>query len=68
MTTTSHLQSINDFYSSFDESFKFSAYKIRKSSNDRYKFFKQIHFTAGDKQQFWLYRNKTPIYNYQLGN
>ena len=60
-TTTSHLQVIPDYFNSIEDSFKLSSYKVRKCSNKRYKYFKQVHYTAGDLQQFFKYRNITNL-------
>ena len=36
-------------------------------TNERYPHFKQLHFTAGDQEQFFKYRNKTPCLANQSG-
>ena len=36
-------------------------------TNERYPHFKQLHFTAGDQEQFLKYRNKTPCLANQSG-
>lgn len=57
MTTTSHLQTKPDFYNSKHECDKKK--KDIHTTNARYgkKNFKQTHFTAGDEEQFQLYRD-----------
>lgn len=57
MTTTSHLQKIPDFFTSPDECVK--AEKQHIQTNLRYKNFDQTHFTAGDIEQFQLYKDPT---------
>lgn len=54
-TTTDKFQVLPDFYMSSDEckNLKFV------NTNSRYSYFKQIHFTAGDEDQFESYRNAT---------
>lgn len=54
--TTSHFQIKPDFYT-IEEC---KNYKKKVNTNPRYPFFNQTHFTAGDKEQFEKYRNKTP--------
>ena len=56
MTSTSHLQTQPESYSSIEECKKF---KKNIPSNSRYKNFKQTHFTAGDIDQFEEYRDMT---------
>ena len=56
MTSTSHLQTQPESYSSIEECKKF---KKNIPSNPRYKNFKQTHFTAGDIDQFEEYRDMT---------
>ena len=57
MTTTSHLQKIPDFFTSPDDCVK--AEKQHIQTNSRYKNFDQTHFTAGDIEQFHLYKDPT---------
>lgn len=59
-----------DFYNSIEECEK--AHYNRQTSNSRYKFFKQKHFTAGDENQFLENKNENtnmkgdiPEINYQ---
>jgi hypothetical protein len=55
MTTTDQFQTLPDFFMSEGEC-KLS--KETKSSNPRYEKFKQTHFTAGDIDQFYLYKHQ----------
>lgn len=57
MSTTSHLQTLPDFYSTIKECEESNRKKVL--TNIRYKNFTQTHFTAGDKFQFEEYRDKT---------
>ena len=57
MTTTDHFQKLPDYYTSLKDCAEFKWKKER--TNPRYKHFKQRHFTAGDKDQFYEYRNMT---------
>ena len=50
MTTTDHLQVLPDFYITDN-----SPVREYVNTNPRYKRFNQIHFTAGDEQQFLMY-------------
>ena len=52
MTTTCHLQILPDYYTTLPP----RDTKHRPNTNPRYKRFNQIHFTAGDEQQFNNYR------------
>lgn len=54
-TTTSQYQQKPDYFSSAEECLE--AEKQRVTTNPRYKFFKQTHFTAGDIEQFEQYRD-----------
>lgn len=56
MTTTSFLQKYPNYYSSFEECENFNKNYNKEQSNNRYKNFTQIHFTAGDEDQFNMYR------------
>ncbi len=56
MTTTSFLQKYPDYYSTFEECDNFNKNYNKEQSNNRYKNFTQIHFTAGDEDQFNMYR------------
>lgn len=56
-TTTSQFQVKPDFYLSVDECL--ASDKKIVNTNPRYKFFNQTHFTAGDTEQFHLYRDTT---------
>ena len=53
MTSTEHLQSQPDSYASLED-----AVKLYKQTNKRYSRFKQVHFTAGDDEQFQSFRSK----------
>lgn len=57
MTTTQHLQKFPEFFNSIQE-FKNADHDIRQT-NPRYSNFLQGHFTAGDSQQFQIYRDKS---------
>jgi hypothetical protein len=52
MTTTESYQKIPNFFLKKEE-------VVRKQTNPRYPNFDQIHFTAGDIDQFEMYRDKT---------
>lgn len=54
-TTTSTFQQKPDFYISRDDCVK--SYHNTIQTNKRYKNFNQTHFTAGDEEQFQLYRH-----------
>lgn len=54
-TTTAHLQKYPDFYETKEECTRNTS-KHRENSNQRYKTFCQVNFTAGDEEQFTLYR------------
>ena len=56
MTTTSFLQKYPDYYNSIEECVLFTKNYNKLQSNDRYKNFCQINFTAGDIEQFEKYR------------
>ena len=56
MTTTSFLQKYPDYYNSTKECILFTKNYNKLQSNDRYKNFCQINFTAGDIEQFEKYR------------
>ncbi len=55
-TTTSHLQACPDVWSSPED---YRANHRETQTNARYASFRQTHFTAGDAEQFELYRDKT---------
>lgn len=55
-TTTSLFQKYPDYYNSIEECDNFNKNYDKEQSNLRYKNFKQIHFTAGDEEQFEQYR------------
>jgi hypothetical protein len=55
MTTTDKFQKYPDYYQSIEECK--NQVKIKKSSNPRYKSFTQLHFHAGDEEQFQEYRD-----------
>jgi len=55
MTTTSSFQKYPDYYNSPEECNLFNKNYDKEPSNPRYKNFKQIHFTAGDEEQFQKY-------------
>ena len=55
-TTTEHLQTGPEYYSSWEE-YNTQKYN-RKNSNSRYSSYNQTHFTVGDEDQFEEYRNK----------
>lgn len=55
MTTTSSFQKYPDYYNSTEECNLFSKNYNKEPSNPRYKNFKQVHFTAGDEEQFQKY-------------
>ena len=57
MTTTSYLQIYPDYYECKEECDSFNTNYNKESNNIRYKNFKQIHFTAGDEDQFQTYRH-----------
>jgi len=54
--TTAHLHIRPDYYPSIEECAK--AKYDRKRSNPRYKGFCQAHFTAGDEEQFQMWRDR----------
>lgn len=56
-TTTSQYQKNPDYFSTAEECTQAERQKV--STNPRYKFFKQTHFTAGDIDQFEQYRDAT---------
>ena len=58
MTTTSSFQKYPDYYNSIEDCNLFSKNYNKEPTNPRYKNFKQVHFTAGDEEQF-----KKNIYN-----
>ena len=62
MSTTQHLQIYPDYYNNRD---KCKSWKKKVFTNPRYKNFNQTHFTAGDREQFDVYKhsknNPTPI-------
>lgn len=66
MTTTSFLQNYPDYYNSVEECVSFTKNYNKIQSNHRYKNFSQINFTAGDIEQFEMYRytknNKNEIF------
>lgn len=53
-TTTQHMQSGPDYYSSGEE----CKHIRRENTNPRYSSFQQTHFTAGDEEQFIKYKNE----------
>jgi hypothetical protein len=55
MTTTSHFQKNPDYYMNIEDCKNRPTY----NTNPRYKFFKQTIFTAGDEQQFEMYRDRS---------
>lgn len=55
MTTTSSFQKYPDYYNSPEECNLFTKNYNKEPSNPRYKNFKQVHFTAGDEEQFQKY-------------
>lgn len=55
-TTTSLFQEYPDYYNSIEECNVFNKKYDKKQTNIRYKNFNQIHFTAGDEEQFQKYR------------
>jgi hypothetical protein len=55
MTTTSHFQELPDFY----KIKPVSPLPKPKNTNNRYPTFTQVHFTAGDIEQFETYRDPT---------
>jgi hypothetical protein len=55
-TTTSFLQIYPDFFNSKEESELYAKNYNKKSTNPRYKNFRQTNFTAGDEEQFENYR------------
>ena len=55
MTTTSSFQKYPDYYDSPEECNLFIKNYNKEPSNPRYKNFKQVHFTAGDEEQFQKY-------------
>jgi len=55
-TTTSFLQNYPDYYNSTEECILFTKNYNKLQSNDRYKNFYQVNFTAGDIEQFEKYR------------
>ena len=55
MTTTSSFQKYPDYYNTVEECNLFSKNYNKEVSNPRYKNFKQVHFTAGDEEQFQKY-------------
>lgn len=57
MFTTSQFQIKPNYYCSQQECT--DSYKNKHNTNQRYKFFNQTHFTAGDIEQFQLYRDPT---------
>ncbi len=57
MTTTDSFQSRPDWFATLDECRE--ACRTEVQTNPRYPAFKQTHFTAGDLEQFELYRDKT---------
>ena len=56
MTTTSFLQKYPDYYLTFKDCDNYNKNYNKEQSNNRYKNFTQIHFTAGDEDQFNMYR------------
>jgi len=58
-TTTSHFQKLPDYYTNIEECTNASKNFNKQQSNPRYKNFNQTEFTAGDEQQFNLYRDTT---------
>ena len=57
MASTAQFQVKPDFYTSKEECDKNSRERI--NTNPRYKYFNQIHFTAGDEEQFYQYKDST---------
>ena len=55
MTTTSSFQKYPDYYNSIEECNLFCKNYNKQPSNPRYKNFNQVHFTAGDEDQFQKY-------------
>jgi len=55
MTTTSSFQKYPDYYNSIEDCNLFMKNYNKESTNPRYKNFKQVHFTAGDEDQFKKY-------------
>jgi len=58
-TTTSKYQVEPDYYLSAESCSAADKVKKKVSTNPRYKFFTQTHFTAGDVEQFETYRDAT---------
>jgi len=54
MTTTESYQKLPDSYSSIQD-----CKASRFNTNPRYNYFNQVHFTAGDKEQFEAFRDST---------
>lgn len=59
-TTTSKFQILPNFFSSPEERDLIQKSK-KPQTNLRYKFFNQVHFTAGDTNQFEEFRNRTDL-------
>jgi len=57
MSTTIHLRKKPEYYNSIEECS--SNERKRVNTNYRYKNFNQLYFTAGDVEQFYLYRDYT---------
>ena len=55
MTTTSSFQKYPDYYNSIEDCNLFIKNYNKEATNPRYKNFKQVHFTAGDEEQFQKY-------------
>lgn len=55
MTTTSSFQKYPDYYNSIEDCDLFIKNYNKEATNPRYKNFKQVHFTAGDEEQFQKY-------------
>ena len=60
MTTTSKFQILPTYFSSPEERDRVQKSK-KPQTNPRYKYFNQIHFTAGDASQFEEYRNRIEL-------
>jgi hypothetical protein len=56
-TTTSSFQIYPDYFNTIEECKDFEKNYNKQQSNVRYKNFKQIHFTAGDEEQFNTHRH-----------
>ena len=52
MATTSSFQKYPDYYNSIEDCNMFVKNYNKEPTNPRYKNFRQVHFTAGDEEQF----------------